>query len=1103
MNSGTSQFSLYISQPGLLASVPPWVLPEQGQVPVSGFDLDIPVVQGVSKIASGLRVDTPTSSYPITYGTGDFVNSADFISQSSGLYLVGGRAGVGNTSPLDKLSVDGNVFVRGNVAAGYYLGNGALLQGFGLTARTNDYDDLDGKPDLDGLKAAAIAAAVAAAGAGAASLISNALGGATDVAEKVGDIFDSLMPDGDPDTGGGNKEEDYIKRFSWYNLKDRPLAAVQKPNGLRDVGFWGNIYGAGYIVRENNIFPDSNENVKFETATRNDDWLINMSTKDANLRHIQAMGDITCRGRLSMGSTLGNNILSIFGSNPDRDTTEVMGFGASSDGFFYNSRNPTVSHRFRAGASEIANIGAAGMELRGNIRADAATFSRVNLGSQTGNNVLALYGLSTYRDSTDVVGFGVSSDALWYNSRNPLVSHRFRSGTAEVANIGSTGLEVRGNVQCANLITGHINLGKQFANNLICLWGDSGNLDTTEVYGLGVEENSLYMNLRNPNGVLRVRTGTGDACNVSLESLTHRGNLKAANAFLKDYLVSHRGVFNGLDPKVGIGTAAPQATLHVTSPSSSERVLVGADAGTVGSLRNAQHQVSLLGYSGQGYNSSGVKLYAGQYNTRNVYPLAFENSDGELDMSVLNGNLWLRGSLSASLVDGDAFTGNGWGLYDIDEERIKGNVRVVAGNVGIGTQAPTEKLDIQGLANVGVRILSSTAVDQHRVARLDLVRWDGALGDKAFGADLNTDWRLQNAGNLLLVSGDTVNGVGTRATLYSNGALQAAHFHGNGAYLTGLTGAALGATIDASQIVSGTINATRLPETLPKLVITNTLGVGNSQPTARLSVQGTAHIDGQVNLPQGYIDLGLADPSREMSAGKLVYGAPWDTSALSIVGKGGSVRVFDNLDVVGNVSAVGGTFSSGTSPQLNVYRTTQGGGGASVKHHFYTFNSTTPSGELRFEDIGLFTGRFVFATRAPGAAGNGLVDRVIIDQNGLVATSQVVQLVSYRNAWWRTNNWFLANGTGDTSADNISFVPKRSDSIIYMYIFTVVTPGGGAPYIAMKSGPNGVDYDSDQLGVPQIYHYRTLRSEVASPGAGVALPIHCIVNNLLEPDNLV
>lgn len=801
---------------GLPNEIPEWVLPLQEQVPVSGFN-----------------------------------NDADYISQSSSIYIKDGTGYfAGNGSGLYDIQAPN---INGYLTAARI--HVSRVDGLAPVALTNDYDDLDDKPDLNALEAAILGAAAGAAAGAISSAITNALGGASIFADAFNDFADAFNPfnDGsDPENPQTNKEEDYRKVWSWYNLYDRPLVARQKTDGRVDTGFFGNIYCSGVLNRDTNIFVNSSNNIVFETQTRPSDPILDMNTKDAWLNNIKA-------GQLNMGSQVGNNLITLFGLSTNKDDYAVMGFGYEPNSLLTNLRNSNGVARWRWGISEYANMSKYEFIHRGNIVSNHAMFQNMYFANaETSNNIITLFGASVAagdKNAVDVAGFGFNNNSLLYNLPvDQTTSHKWQWGGVPFANLTTKEFHHNESIRSNLGVFSNIYCGNHTANNILTLWGPTslaGNSDTVDVVGFGYKDSSLWYNSRNSLVTHRWRFGQTEYANLSTEGFGHVGNIKAGNAYLGYGLYAQRGIFNApgdVDPRVGIGLGAPQATLHISSPANTDKAIFGSNADNGGELRLLTRQVSLLGHAGEGWNKHGVKLYLGQYDTANAYVFAAENDKGELDASLLNGNLWLRGTLDADEVKtgnlvANILLGNGAWLDYIDAAAIRGNLRVVGANVGVSTQDPQERLDVQGAGNVGIRILSSTAIDSQRVARLDLVRWDGVLGNKAFGSDVNTDWRMQNDGNLCFISGDTITGNAKRVCFFANGAIQA------GAYL-GLGNLALGNTIDASQVASGTLAGARLPFGIGDgnlRVVGGNVGIGAQTPLA------TFHVEGNVLVSNGCI----------------------------------------------------------------------------------------------------------------------------------------------------------------------------------------------------------------------------------------------------------
>lgn len=77
-----------------------------------------------------------------------------------------------------------------------------------------------------------------------------------------------------------------------------------------------------------------------------------------------------------------------------------------------------------------------------------------------------------------------------------------------------------------------------------------------------------------------------------------------------------------------------------------------------------------------------------------------------------------------------------------------------------------------------------------------------------------------------------------------------------------------------------------------------------------ITVPGSLQVDGPLNVKSRYIDLGVSHVGREINAGKIVYGDPWN--CLVIAGKGTNygnreIGLWDNVIVHKNLEVVGDT----------------------------------------------------------------------------------------------------------------------------------------------------------------------------------------------------
>lgn len=616
-----------------------------------------------------------------------------------------------------------------------------------------------------------------------------------------------------------------------------------------------------------------------------------------------------------------------------------------------------------------------------------------------------------------------------------------------------------------------------------------------------------------------VQEGDNNNLGLALE-LYNDGNESFSIRQVRNYggnLVSNVFYAGGANGRVGINTRSPVDTLDVAGGSflrGNVNIVGGGRVLNFGTpVQN--NIVCLWGDStnpnsfskyGFGVNSSTLRYDVNASTSRHSF-----YGGGQLYANITADGFSTLANVRAQYIFGNGALLTGLNASQLVSGTLDAARFPVLGSLGVGTATPSANLEVLGNALVSGNI------------RADRYYGNGALLENLDASKISIGTihpaRLPVLSNLGVGTASPSANLEVLGNITASGNISGKYFFGDGSFLTGISGASLGSTIDATQIVSGTINKDRLPSELHRThfglgfttanidcagiaTVMGNLAVANTNPTSRLSVNGNAFIAGDLALPLGYIDLGLGHTGRQADAGKVWYGGALDSSALNVVGYGNSserrrVKVWNNLDVAGNVLATHATFSSSTSPQRILFQTTQGGVGSSVRLAFNTYLTSPPCGELRFEDTGLFTGKFVFSTKAPGAATNALVDRVTIDSGGIYSSKQIVQVVSKRDQWWVNNDWYLGGGVGDTRADFVTITPKMSNSVFYMYIFLKLdwdwdSTSFVPPLAAMKSGVNGTLYDGERMF--GLLYNTQLRGERTSPGAGVPFDVALIGN---------
>jgi len=134
---------------------------------------------------------------------------------------------------------------------------------------------------------------------------------------------------------------------------------------------------------------------------------------------------------------------------------------------------------------------------------------------------------------------------------------------------------------------------------------------------------------------------------------------------------------------VGIGTPAPETKLHITnsSPSDQNTTIRLHDFGFEGFEKTVDLTCTAADFLG---NFSGLKVNNNIWGTENLFTTGIVYAG-------VNGTGLLFGTGNKLNVNGSASIGANYYGYDAPSSGL-----IVEGNVGIGTESPTEKLDVNG-----------------------------------------------------------------------------------------------------------------------------------------------------------------------------------------------------------------------------------------------------------------------------------------------------------------------------------------------------------------------------------------------------------------------
>jgi hypothetical protein len=203
------------------------------------------------------------------------------------------------------------------------------------------------------------------------------------------------------------------------------------------------------------------------------------------------------------------------------------------------------------------------------------------------------------------------------------------------------------------------------------------------------------------------------------------GSVNTIPKFTDGYLLGDSGIFES-GSNVGIGTTNPLFALDIGSVISNIRV---APSTTTNNALTRYVNAGGTGFIGLDNSTGGLTTpYALNIYHTGAYPITFSTTDAEKMRITSVGNVGIGTDSPGSKLDvnGDIYSRTGFGIYANTFSPYSGNMNIAlggsgnnlivsGGNVGIGTASPSERLQVAGNINVGTTLpllLSNDTVNE-------------------------------------------------------------------------------------------------------------------------------------------------------------------------------------------------------------------------------------------------------------------------------------------------------------------------------------------------------------------------------------------------------
>ncbi|MEH1006675.1 hypothetical protein VDP25_02950 [Winogradskyella sp. ECml5-4] len=520
----------------------------------------------------------------------------------------------------------------------------------------------------------------------------------------------------------GAATDNILTRDSSGNIRRRTAAEIVAAGG----GNNDNIYATNGTITGNRYVNQGNYDLNFDSST----LVIDGSDNEVGIgiNNPSAKLDVNGDARIRLVNIGADTDYVLTrdssGNIRRRSAAQIVTAGGGNDDNIYATNGTITSNRFvnqgnfdlnfdsntlviDGSANEVGigiNSPTAKLDINGDVR-----IRTVNNGADT-DNILTrdASGNIRRRTAAQIVAAGGGSDDNIYSTNGTITANRYVSQGNYDLNFDSNTLVIDGSANEVgigiNSPTAKLDVNGDVRIRTVNNGADTDNILTRDASG----------NIRRRTAAQIVAAGGGSDDNIYSTSGTITGNRNITQNNYDVNFDANTLVIDGSANEVGIGINNPTAKLDVNGTARIRTVNIGASTDNIltrdasGNIRRrtAAEIVAAGGGSDDNIYSTSGTITGNRNITQNNYDINFDANTLVIDGSANNVGIGTTYP-NIDLAIGDTDTGlqqqgdGNLAIYTNNNERIRINS---SGNVGVGTTTPTERFHVNGNSRLGSNI---------------------------------------------------------------------------------------------------------------------------------------------------------------------------------------------------------------------------------------------------------------------------------------------------------------------------------------------------------------------------------------------------------------